>query len=258
MKKTIIMLACAGILVAGALGCDDDDDDDIVGEEVLESEFRVIHTGVGVPQVDVYLDDTLLIEALDHGESSGYEIVPSGAHTIEVTPAGSTDTMITLDEHGLEPQAGTTLFIMGSPADFRPVVTIDSQDPAADKAFVRFVHAAPDVPAVDVRTGSEGGAPVFEGVSFGVVTEYTELRPGGYIFVITDSENAAPVAAFEEAEIEAGNVYSFTVLGTLTPGDEHDFMARVYVDNDGGDAFAELVPEMLQQPQAGDSAGTGE
>ena len=240
---------------AGALGCDDDDDDDIVGESwnrIQGDPHRYRRRrSMSIGRYPAH-------EALDHGESSGYEIVPSSAHTIEVTPAGSTDTMITLDEHGLEPQAGTTLFIMGSPADFRPVVTVDSQDPAADKAFVRFVHAAPDVPEVDVRTGSEGGAQVFEGVSFGVVTEYTELKPGGYIFVITDSENAAPVAAFEEAEIEAGNVYSFTVLGTLTPGDEHDFMARVYVDNDGGDAFAELVPEMLQQPQAGDSAGAEE
>lgn len=246
MKKAIILFACAGLLTAGPLGCDDDDDDDIVAEEILESELRVIHAGLRVPQVDVYLDNTLAIEALDYGESSGYGTVPSGVHTIDVTCAGSTDTVVALEEHGLEPEAEATLFVMGSQADLRPVVTIDSQAPAACRAFVRFVHAVPDAPAVDVRTGSGEGVPVFEGVSFRGATDYIELEPGAYVFVITEAGDAAPVAAFEEAELEAGNVYSFTTLGTLNPGDEYDFMGRVYVDNDGGDAFTDLVPDMLQ------------
>jgi hypothetical protein len=246
MKKTIFMMLCAGLLVAGAPGCDDDDDDDIVGEEVFESQLRVIHAGVGAPQVDVYLDNTLAIEALDYGESSGYEVVPSDVYTIEVTPAGNTDPLVVLEEHILEPEGETTLFVMGSPGDFLPVVAIDSLGPAAQMAFVRFVHAAPDAPAVDVRTGSGSGATVFGEVSFGEITDYIELEPGGYVFVITRTGDAAPVAAFEEAEIEAGNVYSFAAQGTLAPEDGYDFMGRVYVDNDGGDAFVDLVPELLQ------------
>jgi hypothetical protein len=87
---------------------------------------------------------------------------------------------------------------------------------------------------------------VFGEVSFGEITDYIELEPGGYVFVITRTGDAAPVAAFEEAEIEAGNVYSFAAQGTLAPEDGYDFMGRVYVDNDGGDAFVDLVPELLQ------------
>ncbi len=244
MKKTIFMMLCAGLLVAGAPGCDDDDDDDILGEEVFESDLRVIHAGIGEPQVDVYLNNTLTIEALDYGESSGYEIVPADVYVIEVTPAGNTDPVVALEEHVLEPGGETTLFVMGTEADFRPVVVVGSLDPAAQRAFVRFVHAAPDAPAVDVGTGS--GALVFGGVSFGEVTDYIELEPGGYVFVITQTGNPESVTIFEEAEIEAGNVYSFAVLGTLTPGDGYDLMGRVYVDNDGGDAFADLIPEMPQ------------
>lgn len=245
MRRALYVSMCFVFLACGFLGCDDDDDD-ITGEAVFESGFRVINAGVGAQQVDVYLDDTLAIEALDYGESSGYGIVPSGAYTIEVTPAGSTDPVAVLEEHVLEPEAEATVFVMGAPGDFRPVAAIDSQDPAAEKAFVRFVHAAPDAPAVDVRAGSYEGAPVFEDVSFGEVTDYIELEPGGYIFVITQTGDAVPVAAFEEAEIEAGNVYSFAALGMLASGNGYDFMGRVYVDNDGGDAFADLVPEMPQ------------
>ncbi len=244
MKRTMLVMLCAGLLVAGAPGCDDDDDDDIVGEAVFESELRVIHAGVGAPQVDVYLDDTLAIEALDYGESSGYGVVPADVYTIEATPAGSIDPVVALEEHVLEPEGETTLFVMGSPGDFRPVVAADSRDPAVESAFVRFVHAAPDAPAVDIRTRL--GDPVFGDVSFGEITDYIELEPGGYVFVITRTEDAAPVAAFEEAELEAGNVYTVAVLGTLNTGDGYDFMGRVYVDNDGGDAFADLVPELLQ------------
>jgi hypothetical protein len=50
--------------------------------------------------------------------------------------------------------------------------------PAAGKVHVRFVHASPDAPAVDITT--KDGTKVFSNVAFGKSVDFTPLPAGTY------------------------------------------------------------------------------
>src|SRR5687767_306149 len=47
--------------------------------------WRLGHFAIDVPEVDVYLDDTLMLQQIKLSTVSGWRDLPSGAHTITIT-----------------------------------------------------------------------------------------------------------------------------------------------------------------------------
>ena len=112
----------------------------------------------------------------------------------------------------------------------------------ADNATVRFVHAIPDAPAVDIKTDTPDGPAVFSGAAFKDITDYKVVPPGAYTFVVTaagDTESA--VVTFQEATLDAGGIYTIVALGTLDGDDDYEFGVRVFVDSGEGDSFVDLT-----------------
>lgn len=58
--------------------------------------------------------------------------------------------------------------VNAGPEPIRPLVLIDDNTSVAGSARVRFIHASPDTPTVDIRLAG-GGAVLFAGTSFGEV-----------------------------------------------------------------------------------------
>jgi hypothetical protein len=52
--------------------------------------WRLGHFAIDVPEVDVYLDNTLMLQQIKLSTLSGWRELPSGAHTITITTAGGT------------------------------------------------------------------------------------------------------------------------------------------------------------------------
>src|SRR5512139_1762226 len=72
-----------------------------------------------------------------------------------------------------------TVMAIGTAANIKPLVLVDNLSaPAAGKVHVRFVHASPDAPAVDITTAD--GAKVFSNVAFGKSVDFTPLPAGTY------------------------------------------------------------------------------
>jgi hypothetical protein len=78
----------------------------------------------------------------------------------------------------LEAKAYTVMAI-GKLAEIKPLILVDNLGaPAAGKVHVRFVHASPDAPAVDITTAD--GAKVFPNVAFGKSVDFTPLPAATY------------------------------------------------------------------------------
>ena len=119
---------------------------------------------------------------------------------------------------------------------------LDDRTGDADNASVRFVHAAPDAPQVDVKTDAADGSAVFSGVAFKGITDYTTVPPDDCVFVVTvagDTESA--VVTFESVTIDAGGKYTIVALGTLDADDGYDFGVRVFIDSGDGNRFVDLT-----------------
>ncbi len=244
MRRALYVSMCLVFLACGFLGCDDD-------ETTLVNNYytglRVIHAGYDTPPVAVFLNNGLAIESLEYGESSGYASILSDVYNIDVTPADDETTLlISIENLVLMPLDIITVFAVGEQADIRPLIAEDSRYLLDDRARVRFVHAVPDAPAIDLRVDAGDGTQVFSSVAFPEVTGYADLAPDSYIFVITAAGDTVPLATFEGIVLETGTIYTILALGTLEGGDAYDFTVRVFTDNEEGIRSVDLVPVVME------------
>jgi len=95
---------------------------------------------------------------------------------------------------------------------------------------------------VDVKVGSAAGTPVFADVEFREITDYVEVDPGTYTFVITAAGGDTAVVSFDQQELLDGEVLTVVALGTLDDTDAVPFTVRVFVDTGDGSASLDLAP----------------
>ncbi len=81
---------------------------------------------------------------------------------------------------------------------------------AAKSANIRFVHAAPDVPAVDIAIDGENTHPQF---IFGSISDYSDLPAGKHQVGV--SVTSAGVTQSLEFNAAAGGVYTIGLVGQL-------------------------------------------
>lgn len=187
---------------------------------------RVAHLSPNAPAVDVYVDDTAVLEDVPFGAVSDYLEVPAGERQVEVTAAGDPDTSVFAGAVPVEAETAYTIAATGELGDmadqpFAPLVLEDDTTaPADDAARLRVVHLSPDAPAVDVTVASSGDA-LFDGVAFGEFGT-VEVPAGDYTVQIRgDTEgNDGDVAAEFDVSLAGGQAYTAFAAGYLTPDDE--------------------------------------
>ncbi len=201
---------------------------------------RVIHASYDAPAVDVRVDGSVAISNLDFGESSGYAQINTGTRNIAVTPAGSTTPVVIEADLEIAEDTEYTVYAVNALNSIEPIVSIDDRTGRADKALIRFIHASPDAPAVDIKLNGGSGAAVFSNVAFKGLEDYAAVDAGSYVFAVTPAGSTDEVVVFNPVEVQNGSLYTVIALGTLDAGDQYPFMVRVFVDNGSGDASLDL------------------
>jgi len=224
-----------------AVGCSNDDDNNSVAPTPQNSKVRVIHTSYDAPAVDIRVDGAVAISDLAYGESSGYAEVQAGTRNVVVTPSGATSPEVINANLPVEANKEYTIIAVDELASITAIVAEDMRAPNSSKAKIRFVHVAPDAPAVDIKVGSGMSAPVFSDAQFKDITNYVEVDAANYQFVVTAAGNTDEVLVFDEISVQNGAVYTVVAHGTFDPTDQYPFAVRVFVDNDPGDAFVDLT-----------------
>jgi len=235
----------AFFLMLGVLAaCSSDDAENIVEEILPDTKVRAIHLSPDAPEVDI---DYELVEVqetivgLAYKEASPYTEVSTG--TVKVTfKASDGEVLGSIEDPVFASDIDNTVYAVNLAANLEFIQSEDDRTGDADNATVRFVHAAPDAPQVDVKTDAADGSAVFSGAAFKDITDYTTVPPGDYVFVVTaagDTENA--VVTFESVTLDAGGQYTIVALGTLDADDDYDFGVRVFIDSGNGDSFVDLT-----------------
>jgi hypothetical protein len=231
-----------------ALACGDDDDPSAAAPQA-RAQLRVAHLSTDAPAVDVCLapagtaDFTgpVLEQAggsggLSYPQATRYLDLAAGTYDVRVVAATAVDCAspivpdtagATLPEGSVVTIAATGLVAPGeSQPGFALVPLVDETQVGADKAKVRFVHASPGAPPVDVGAGSgESFTPLFTAVPFAGVD--AELAPAGYLEIepldgVTISARATGTTAdalvVEGVTVPAGAVVTVFAIG-LVGGD---------------------------------------
>src|SRR5437667_4161670 len=96
---------------------------------------------------------------------------------------------------------------------------------AGNPAFVRVVHASPDIGTADVFLD---GAKALSNFAFGTVTDYVTIPPGPHkvqVALIGKGPNASVIT--QTLTVQAGVAYTVAGLGNKSTG----FSLKVFIDN---------------------------
>ncbi len=216
--------------------------------------LRVVHASPDAPAVDVYANGNKVLSDVPFFTASDYLSVPAGSYLLQVVPAGETDLTKSVISATADLAGGMdyTVAAVNAVASIEPLVLVDNNAaPAAGKAHVRFVHASPDAPAVDIRV--KGGPVLFSNVAFKGTGDYTPVDAGTYDLEVTPAGQDTVVKEIPGVKLDAGTVYTAwatDMLANLTPQITVD--AKSSGGSTGGDT-AGSTPGNLPTTGAGDS-----
>lgn len=237
------MLATVGsALTVGLAGCGggtDDETTDAGDESPMESPMetpmetesmggdmdtagvRVAHMSPDVPDVDVYVDGSRVLETVPFRDVGPYLDVPTGARQITVTEAGNESNAVFDQELMLE-ATDYTLVASGELGEETFEVLVlgdDNSDPGGNMTRVRAVHVSPDAGAVDITVNA--GPTLFDDVPF-KASAYTTVEANDYTAQVRPATDAddGEVVYDTDVSLNGGTVYTVFASGYLTPDDE--------------------------------------
>lgn len=179
------------------------------------SRLQAFHNVAGGPKVNVFVDGEVVLSNVPYKGASGYLLLPSGRHTITVTPVGSRDPLVEVAVD-LVPNTSYTAIVHGalSGGEIDLLLLQDNLDcPAEGKSHVRFVHAAATVPAVDVYAN---GNAIFKNVSYGETGKPVYLPVDSDIYLVQVTPAGSLDAVFgTELILKDGGIYSVIASGLL-------------------------------------------
>ena len=174
---------------------------------------RVVHASPDAPAVDVWVNESVAFSHAPFKGITDYAELAPGSYQVQVTPTGATEPVVidaTLDLTG-----GTdyTVVAVGELANIEPLVLVDNNSaPAAGKAHVRFVHASPDAPAVDIAV-ADGGPVLFANVPFKGTGDYLPVDAGTYDLEARLAGTDTVALSVPGVSLADGTVYTIFAMG---------------------------------------------
>ena len=185
-----------------------------------DARVRVVHASPDAPPVDVLVDGGRALVDIAFGEVTDYATLRAGEYTVEVVPAGLDGPVVigpaTLN---LFFNRDYTVVALGRFAEdeIEALVLADDNRPASQRfARVRFVHASPDAPPVDIAVA--GGPGVFSNVAFKGVGDYVDVPKGSYDLEVRAAGSPDAVLTVPGVELQGGTTYTVFATGLLSDG----------------------------------------
>jgi hypothetical protein len=189
---------------------------------------RVVHASPDAPAVDVWVDGSIAFEAAPFKGITSYATLTAGSHNVQVVPSGATEPVVIDATLDLQMDQDYTVVAVGQLADIEPLVLADNNAaPAEGKAHVRFVHASPNAPEVDIAV-ADGGPVLFGNIEFKEASEYLPVDAGTYDLEARPAGTTDVALSVPGVALEEGNVYTIFAMGLL--GEEPALTAVASVD----------------------------
>lgn len=192
-------------------------------EDENTSRVRALHISPFLPALTLEVDFETVAQNLTFGEASEYERVESEEKDFEILRAEDEEEIFET-ESVLEPDTNYTVLAVATVTEnetvrFQPALLVDDYEiPDEDSTSVRFVHASPDTPAVDV-TVAETNTTVADNVSFRNDGTYVTLPADEVRLQVrrATADNDGEIIHRAELSLEGGAVQSAVLTGYRNP-----------------------------------------
>lgn len=181
-----------------------------------KARVRVVHASPDAPAVDVCADGQPLFEGATFPSATAYAAVPPATYAVRVTAAGAGCESAAVIAADLPLAANTNVTVVAANrlAQIEPLVLVDDNSaPATGNAKVRFAHASPNAPTVDITLTD--GTTLFDDVSFRGSTAYLQVAAGTYNLQVRDATGTTVVLNLNNVSLTAGKVYTVFAVGLL-------------------------------------------
>ena len=186
-----------------------------------EARVRVVHASPDAPPVDVLVDGRRALSGIEFGDVTSYATLRAGRYGVEVVPAGA-DAPVVIDLTGTRAvnlfyNRDYTMVAVGKLDAIEPLLLADDNRPLPPhKARVRFVHASPDAPAVDVAV--TGGPTVFANVAFKGVSDFVDVPADTYDLEVRPAGTLTAALTVPGVVLLPGTTYTIFAMGLLSQG----------------------------------------
>jgi len=200
-----------------------------------QARVRAVHASPDAPAVDILVNDGVAFSNAPFKGITDYAALDIGSYNIKVVPTGATEPVVI--EADLELEAKDyTIVAVGTLDSIEPLVLVDNNSaPAEGKSHVRFVHASPDAPAVDIAV--KDGPVLFANIAFKEVGDYLPVDAGTYDLEVRLAGTETVALDVPGVALQEGTVYTVFAMGLA--GGEPALEAIASVDN--------MAPAVLPQ-----------
>lgn len=181
---------------------------------------RIGHLSPDAPNVDVWVDGQRVLDNVAFSDFSGYLQVLSGNRSLQISVAGSNPPQIVLDETlALISGNHYTVAAMGLVGNnsLNTVVLIDDITIDNSQARIRFVHASPDAPNVDIAIAG-GGSILYSNVPFGSAGNYLAVAASQYVLDVLVAGTSTVALRVPAVQLGAGAVFTIFAIGQAGNG----------------------------------------
>jgi len=173
---------------------------------------RVVHASPDAPAVDVLVNGNVAFSNAPFKGITQYASLAAGTYDVKVVPTGATEPAVISANLTLDADKDYTVVAVGRLAAIEPLVLIDNNSaPAPGKAHVRFVHASPDAPAVDIAV--KGGPVLFSNIAFKGVGNYLPVDAATYDLEVRLAGTNTVALEVPGLKLNAGTVYTVFAMG---------------------------------------------
>jgi hypothetical protein len=177
--------------------------------------LRQVYLSSDSPNVDLYVDGAKAWSSVKYRTISKYLEVNPGPHLYQVRPAGSEassppsgQTQATMGADGFY-----TVVVAGKFENMRVGVYEDSTgpNPPPDHCMARFLHAALEVPRVDVVINGAGA--VYKNISFMEASQYIQMPAGHYDIQLRQAGTDKVVFSVNDFNADGGHIHTLAAAG---------------------------------------------
>jgi hypothetical protein len=203
-----ILAVAAAPLVLAACG-----KDNVTAPSTATARVRVAHLSPDAPAVDVYVNGTKALSNVPFKDVSSYLPVPAGSTSFRVTPANAASPVVIDATVTLNAGGNYTVAATGFLAGIQPLLLEDDRG-TTGQSKVRFVHASPDAPAVDVAVA--GGPVLFSNYAFRQASPYPQVAPATYDLEARPAGTSVVALSVPDVALRPGTNYTIFAVGLLS------------------------------------------
>lgn len=191
----------------------------LAGAATAHAGVRVVHASPDAPNVDVYVNGTPGVSSpafsnLPFRSGTAYAPLPTGNYSFKVTPNAAAAPVVIDVNQAIDGSTDYSVVAINFLSSITALPLVDDNTINPNAARVRFVHAAPDVPLVDV-TVAGGGPTLFNAVAFGTSGGYQSVPGGTYNLEVRLDSNNALALNVPGVTLQNGFVYTIFAMGSL-------------------------------------------